>query len=102
VLRTLPPQPIKRQVYGTAGVPIGSVIMVEPSAVVTGYEGNAQIYMSPDAAAHMESETPQEDISGAGPVMSSFQTDSQLLKLVMRCAWGVRSGGAQYINGATW
>src|SRR6266508_5998704 len=104
VLGTLPPQPLKHPVYGTAAVPVGTVIMIAPDAVATGYDGDALIFMSPDAAAHMESETPQ-DISTPGspnvvsePVVSTFQTDSQLLKLVVRCAWGARSGAVQYIE----
>jgi hypothetical protein len=111
VLGTLPPQPLKRPVYGTAAVPVGTVIMIAPDAVATGYDGNAMIFMSPDAAAHMESETPQ-DIGTPGtppdpnsmavPTQSSFQTDTQLLKLVVRCAWGARTGAVQYIENATW
>jgi hypothetical protein len=106
VLDTLPPQPLKRSVYGTAGVPVGTVIMIAPDAVATGYEGDAQIYMSPDASAHLEDTAPLPivgpDGTVAAPVQSSFQTDTQLLKVVVRCAWGVRAGGAQSISGVTW
>jgi hypothetical protein len=102
VLNTLPPQPLKHEVFGTVAVPVGTVIMLQTEGLVTGYDGDASIFVSPDASAHMEDTSPAADISGAAPVQSSFQTDSKLLKMVLRCAWQIRPGAIQYVTGTTW
>ena len=98
VLNTLPPQPLRHDVFGTTAVPVGTVIMIQTEGLATGYDGDAMIFVSPNAAAHMEGATPQ-NIGTAGtpnevaaPTISAFQTDSQLLKLVLRCAWMIRPG----------
>ncbi len=106
-LQTLPPQPVPHAIYSTITLPVGTVIMVAPEAVATGYDGAAQIYTSKNAAPHYDTNPLAIVAAGtppvvAAPVISAFQSDQMLLKLILRCAWGVRSGGAQYISGTTW
>ena len=48
-LATLTPQQLPYPVYSSAAVPAGTVIMIQPEAVATGYEGNGQIYTSKQA-----------------------------------------------------
>jgi hypothetical protein len=105
-LQTLPPQPVPHAIYTTIAVPVGFVAMIAPESVASGYDGSAQIYTSKDASANYEDTAPLAivgpDGTVAAPTISAFQTDQLLLKLIVRCAWGVRLGGAQYISAVTW
>ena len=95
VLATALPQAIKNQIYGTAGIPSGTVILISPDAVATASDGRARFDRSRDAVAHMEDMTPLL-IGGVGsppvvaaPAVSAFQSDSEFLKLSVQCAWSV-------------
>jgi hypothetical protein len=52
---------------------------------------------------HVEDTTPAEDMAGASPVRSLWQTDSVAMRLRYRLDWGVRqAAGVQSITGVAW
>ncbi len=102
-LGALPPQQLKHAVYGTIAVPPGTVIMIQTQGLAVGYDGNAELRLSPDATAHMSDTptnigTPGSPATVAAPTLSAFQTDTQLLRLTLKCAWAIRPGAIQYVN----
>jgi hypothetical protein len=96
-------------VVATPALAAGTVVAVEVGAVASGYSGVPEITASKDAPVHMEDTSPAA-IGTAGtpnvvaaPVLSAWQQNLLLLKLILRCSWTVRAPGmVQVINSATW
>lgn len=87
----------------------GSIVAVEVGAIASGYRGVPEITASKDAVVHMDDSAPaQISTVGspntiAGNVLSAYQANLILLKLILRCSWTTRAPGmVQVINSATW
>jgi len=93
-------------VLPSAALVAGTVIMVEPSSFVSGFDSVPEFQTSSAGLLHFEDTTPA-DISAppsavAAPVKSMFQTDSFALKTILRAAWGMRAPHVAVVNGVTW
>src|SRR5262249_26468568 len=88
-------------ILASSGLPAGTVVVVESSSFVSGFSAIPEFETSGVVMLHMEDTAPAD--FPASPQKSMWQTDSFALKMVLRCAWGMRAQGhAQYISGATW
>ncbi|UVO30167.1 phage major capsid protein [Bradyrhizobium arachidis] len=92
-------------VFPSAALPDKTVVGLVPEAIATVVEP-PRIDASGEMAAHMESSpTDVVDIGGvfARPIMSTFQTDSVGLRLVIPATWGPRSPSAiTWLQSVNW
>lgn len=91
-------------------LPLGTVAAVEALGVASAFAPDMEeISVSTQATIHFEDTNPAP-ISTAGtpnvvaaPVRSAFQTDSLIIRMILRCAWARRSTGlVQVVNGVNW
>jgi hypothetical protein len=94
-------------IWASGALAAGTVIAVAPAALAIGFEPTAQIERSDEATVVMTD--PGEAFSTAGspnvvaaPIRSLWQTDTLGLKLILRCAWALRTGGVAWLNSASW
>ncbi len=81
------------------------VIAVGVDGVASGYDGVPTIDSSKAAEINFaEPAAALVDVGGvASPSLSPFQQDLMLLKLRLKCAWGVvQVGAVQFVSGVTW
>ncbi len=96
-------------ILGTPALAAGTVVAVDPLAIASGYSGVPEVEISREGVVHFESATPAA-IGTAGspntvaaPVRSAWQENLLLLKLRMKCCWGVLVPGAvQVVTGVAW
>lgn len=96
-------------VWSSAALAGGTVVAVDPLAFASGFGPDPDIEASLESTVHLEDTSPLA-IGTAGspnvvaaPVMSAFQTDSIVLRLILGAAWIMRGPGlVQVVNGATW
>jgi capsid protein len=100
--------PTDIQVWASLGVSEGTVIALDPAAVVSAFGAEPEIASSMEAIIHMET-TPQPISStgspntAAAPVRSMFQTDCVAIRLVLRAAWILRAPGAiAWVQNVNW
>jgi hypothetical protein len=80
----------------------GTVVALEIGSVVSGFSVVPRFSVGQHVLYHAEDTSPTDVVAGV-PTLSTFQTDSILLKMTLDAAWGLRaSGHAQWISGATW
>jgi hypothetical protein len=82
-----------------------TVIAIGVDGIASGYDGTPTIEASTTPAVHFSTSALPINQGGtaASPVMSSFQTDTILLKLRCLCSWGVTQPGAvQFVSGVKW
>lgn len=97
------------QVWPSIAIPDGTVICIAPAAFVSGFGAVPRIEAARDATLHLEDTTPLA-ISATGtpntvaaPVISTFQSDSIALQVILDAAWTLRASGAvSWLTGATW
>jgi hypothetical protein len=92
-------------VLPSAALASGTIIMVEPSSFVSGFDSVPEFSTSKVTLVHQEDTTPADIVSGgtaAVPVRSTFQTDSQALKMTLQAAWAMRAPHVAWLTGATW
>ena len=97
-------------VWATLGVTEGTVIALDPSAVVSAFGSEPEIVSSREALVHMESTAPLPIVTGAqgsgvaaSPTRSLFQTDCIGLRLILRAAWALRApGSVAWMQNVTW
>jgi hypothetical protein len=96
-------------VWPSVAVADGVLIAIAPAAFVSGFGAVPKINTAQDATLHRDDASPQQiGTPGspnvvAAPTRSMFQTDSIALRLILDCAWSLRSTGAvSWITGATW
>ena len=83
----------------------GTVIAVEAGSFVSAFGASPEFDTSSETTIHEEDTTPADIVSGgvaAVPVKSQFQTDSIVLRSILRCAWGMRAPHVAFLTGATW
>ena len=83
----------------SSGVAAGTVVMVEASSLVSGFDAVPTFEVSQVALLHTEDTSPAD---WGTPMKSMWQTDSFALKMLLRCAWGMRAPHVAVVNGATW
>jgi hypothetical protein len=93
-------------VLSSVALPAGTVVAVESSSFVSGFDGIPEISTSKAALVHMEDTTPQDIVSGgvaASPEKSYFQTDLVDLRVILRAAWGMRNQKhVAIVQGVSW
>jgi hypothetical protein len=96
-------------VVPTAALASGTIVAIEVGAIASGYRGVPEITASKDAPVHMEDSAPaQISTVGspntiAGNVLSAYQANLLLLRLILKCSWTTRAPGmVQLISSATW
>jgi Phage capsid family len=94
-------------IFASGALAAGTVAVVEPASLVSGFGSTAEFSTSKVAALHMEDASPQDITGGtpspAVPVRSMFQTDAIALKSTLSASWGLRAAGhAQWIQNTTW
>lgn len=97
------------EIWPSLGVPAGTVIAIEPPAFVSAFGSEIEIDASMSAAMHMESTDPRQigqsgsPATVAAPVLSAFQSDLVLLRVILDAAWTMRAPGrVAFINSVTW
>lgn len=108
-LRLLAGPHFTNEIIGSTALTAGTVVGIDPFAIASGYSGVSEIETATHATAHFESATPlplstvATPNSVAAPVLNAYQQNLMLLKLRLRCCWGVLVPGAvQAVNGAVW
>ena len=86
---------------GTA-IPVGTVIMVEPSSFVSAFDATPEFDVRDQLAIHMDDTAPANPIMGGQPVKSLWQVDSVALRMRLRAAFAMRAPHVAVVNGATW
>jgi HK97 family phage major capsid protein len=90
-------------IISSTAVPADVVMLVDADCVVIADDLAPTIDLSEEAVLHVEDTTPAEDMAGASPVRSLWQTDSVAMRLRYRLDWGVRqAAGVQSITGVAW
>jgi hypothetical protein len=88
--------------WPTLGVAAGTVIALDPAAVVTAY-GPDPSFDTTNVALLQTSDTPNSNALVTGPTLSTFQTDSVALRLILEAAWNARLAGAvAWMQNVTW
>src|SRR5262249_24622934 len=87
-------------ILASAGVPAKTVILIEPSSLVSGFDAIPEFQTSNVALLHMEDTSPVD--FPATPMKSLFQADGFALKLILRAAWGMRAPQVAWLTGTTW
>jgi hypothetical protein len=99
------------QVFGSASIPSGTLIAVDPRAFASAFGADPEIRVSIEGVIHYEDTTPLQISTGtqgsavlATPTRSAFQTDVLLIRCILRAAWTLRiPGTAAWINtGLSW
>jgi hypothetical protein len=89
------------EVFGSTGLPAKTIVALEPSSFVSGFDATPEFAVSNAGLLHIEDTTPSGPTSV--PAKSMFQIDALALRMTLRSAWGMRATGhVQYITGATW
>jgi hypothetical protein len=97
------------RIVSTNVLAAGTVVAVDAAAFASGFGPKSRIDVSENAAVHIEDTAPMA-IGTAGspntvaaPVLSAFQTDTHVLRLILQATWVTRlTGAVQFITGATW
>jgi hypothetical protein len=95
-------------ILGTSAVASGTVVGIPPAGVASGFDGAPRIEASTESTFHFDSVpaaigTPGSPAVVAAPTRSTWQTDTQSLKVRIKCAWSVVHPGAiAQVTGATW
>jgi hypothetical protein len=87
----------------TAG-PSRTVVAIETSSLVTGFDSVPEFNVSRAGTLHMEDDLPRHIVDGAPatPVRSLFQTDSLALKMLLRASWAMRAPHVAWTTNVNW
>jgi len=86
----------------------GTVIALDPTAFASGFGSEPRISASIEATPVYDTSAGQFSTVGtpptmAAPILSTFQQDLVVLRVVLSCAWALRQAGVvAYLTGATW
>jgi len=91
----------------SAALASGVVIMVETGSFASAFSGTPDFSSADVALLHYEDTSPQDITGGspspAVPTRSLMQTNGIALRMVLRCAWGMRNRAhVAYLTGANW
>jgi HK97 family phage major capsid protein len=101
-LRTVASPLFAIPVLESNSIAAGTVIMVEPSSLVSAFGSVPEFETGNAPAFHYEDTAPADPIMGGTPVRSLFQTDSIALRMTLKAAWGMRAPHIAVVNGCTW
>lgn len=108
VMSVLAPGGVGFPLVPAPSLALGTVVAVDPGAFASGFDEVPQITASTQSALHYEDTNPAP-IGTAGtpnvvaaPVRSAFQQNLIALRMILRCAWTMRSGAVAHVQGATW
>jgi hypothetical protein len=84
--------------------PARTVIALEASSLVTGFDATPEFNVSRAGSLHMEDDLPRHIVDGtpATPVRSLFQTDALALRMLLRAAWGMRAPHLSWVTNTNW
>lgn len=89
-------------ILSTSALPAKTVVCIAPVALVAAADPMPKIEESRDAMVQYN-DAPTENLTGAWPVRSSFQTDSSSFRVIFDVDWGLLNPGAiSYVAGVTW
>jgi hypothetical protein len=93
-------------VYSSLALSAGTVVAVERSSFVSGFDGVPRFSTADTMTVHMEDTAPQDIVAGgvvATPVKSFFQVDVFGLKMILRASWAMRNPKhVAIVEGVTW
>jgi hypothetical protein len=94
-------------ILAATSVPAKTVILIEASSLVSGFDAVPDFSTSQVALLHYEDTSPQDITGGspspAVPVRSLFQTSAIGLRMELKCSWTLRAAGhAQWVQNVTW
>lgn len=98
----------KNLIIGTRALASGTVVGIAPAGIALGYSGTPEIELTENGVVHMEDTsplpigTPGAPPTVAAPTRSSWQTNTSIIKIRARAAWGALPGAVQFLTGATW
>ena len=88
-------------VLASVVLPSGTVVAIEASSLVSGFDGTPEFSVSKAGTLHMESAAPQH-IHAASPVRELWQTDALALKMTLAAAWAMRASYVAWVQNTTW
>jgi hypothetical protein len=96
-------------VLASAALAAGSIAAIEAKSFVSGFSATPTFDTSDQTVVHLEDTTPGQ-ISTVGspnvasaPLRSLWQINSTAVKMILRCAWGMRATGhVQFVASTTW
>ena len=107
-LNVLAPSGIGYPLIPAPTLAIGTVVAIDPRAFASGFAELPDVLASREGVAHFE-ETAPDAFSAEGPpntvaapIRSLFQQDLIALRLILKCAWALRSAAVAHIPGVTW
>jgi Phage capsid family len=96
-------------IWPSLAVAAGTVIVVDPTAIISAVDSAPEITSSKEALLHMESASPLQIASGAqgsgvlaSPARSLFQTDAVAVRCILRAAWVLRAPAVAWVSSVTW
>jgi hypothetical protein len=93
-------------IHASSALAAGSVVCIEAGSFVSGFSPVPEISVTSSGTLHAEDTTPLPivaDSTKASPVRALYQTDCSAIRVVLRCAWGMRATGhIQLMNSVTW
>jgi hypothetical protein len=84
--------------------PSRTVLALETSSLVVGFDATPEFNVSRAGSLHMEDDLPRHIVDGtpAMPVRSLFQTDALALRMLLRAAWGMRASHVAWTTNVNW
>jgi len=96
-------------VLASAALAAGTIIAIEAKSFVSGFSATPTFDVSDQTVLQLEDTSPaQVGTVGtpnvvAAPLRSLWQTNCTAVKMVLRCAWGMRATGhVQFVSSTTW
>jgi hypothetical protein len=100
--------PLPAPVWSSIFIPVGTVIALDPAALVSAFGAAPEVTTTAEGLVHMETSPAQIGVAGtpnvvAAPTRSMFQQDLVAVRLILRAAWCWRVPGAiSYVTPVTW
>jgi hypothetical protein len=96
-------------ILASAALAAGTIVAVEAKSFVSGFSATPTFDASDQTVVHLEDTSPGQ-ISTVGspnvvsaPLRSLWQTNCTAVKMVLKCAWGMRATGhVQFVSSTTW
>lgn len=99
---------LKTRVIAAPSLAAGTVIAIEARALASGFSDIPRIDVAKEATIHWDDAAPAQ-IGTAGspnvvaaPTRSGFQSNINVLRLVLRASWAMRAPMVAWINGTSW
>jgi hypothetical protein len=96
-------------VLASAALAAGTIVAIEAKSFVSGFSATPSFDTSDQSVVHLEDTSPaQVATTGspnvvAAPLRSLWQSNCTAVKMILRCAWGMRTTGhVQFVSSTTW